>query len=92
MPQQIQGSSLKTNTKNEISMKDFWILNALSSILAFMKTKLMNMCNECVVAGQNLFLGPTIHLPRLEYCFQFHHSHLTNVVYYFFRTHYQKEQ
>ena len=23
-------------------------------------------CDECVVDGQNVFLGPTIHLPRLE--------------------------
>ena len=30
-------------------------------------------CDECVIAGQNVFLGPTIHLPLPDYCFESHH-------------------
>ena len=33
------------------------------------------MCDECVVADQNMFLGLTIHLLRLEYHFPSHHSY-----------------
>ena len=36
--------------------------------------------DECVAAGQNVYLGPTIHLPRRELCFESHHLYLTHVV------------
>ena len=49
-------------------------------------------CDECVVACQNVFLGPTIHLPRPEYYFESHHSYSTNVLYYSFRIRVQKQQ
>ena len=37
-------------------------------------------CEECEVAGQNVFLGPTIHLPRPECLAESHRSHLEHVV------------
>ena len=43
-----------------------------------------DVCDECVVAGQNVFLGLIIHLPRLEYYFEPHHSYSANVVCYSF--------
>ena len=38
-------------------------------------------CDECVVAGQNVFLGPTIHLHRPDCCVESHHLHLLHAVY-----------
>ena len=35
----------------------------------------------CVVAGQNVYLGPTIQLIRPEFCFESQRSYLTHVVY-----------
>ena len=37
-------------------------------------------CDECVFAGQNVFLGPTTHLPRPECFFESHHLRLMHVV------------
>ena len=37
-------------------------------------------CDECVVAGQNVFLGPTIHLPRHECFVESHHFHLSFLI------------
>ena len=37
-------------------------------------------CDECVVAGQNVFQGPTIHFPRLECCVESHHLHSIHLV------------
>ena len=50
------------------------------------------ICDECVAAGQNVFLAPTIHLPRPEYCFESHHSHLIYVIQYCFQKLLQKGQ
>ena len=47
-------------------------------------------CDKCVVAGQNVYLGPTIHLPRPKYCFESQHSYLPSVVYYSFRIRFQR--
>ena len=30
-------------------------------------------CHKCVIVGENMFLGPTIHLPRLRYFLECHH-------------------
>ena len=47
-------------------------------------------CDECVLAGQNVFLGPTIHLPRPECCVKSHHLHLIHLVYCCFQMRLQK--
>ena len=36
----------------------------------------LSPCNECLNAGQDVFLGPTIHLRCPKYCFESHLSHL----------------
>ena len=41
----------------------------------------MGDCDECVLTGQNVFQGPTIHLPRLDSCVESHHLHLMRLVY-----------
>ena len=41
---------------------------------------LCDSCDECVIAGRNEFLGPIIHLPRLQNCFASHHSLLMFLV------------
>ena len=48
-------------------------------------------CDECVVAGQNVLRGPTIHLPRLECCVKSHHLHLIHLVYFCFQMRFQKK-
>ena len=45
-------------------------------------------CDECVLAGQNVFQGPTIHLPRLECCVESQHFDLIHLVYCCFRMHF----
>ena len=37
-------------------------------------------CDECVVAGQNVFLGPTNHLSCPKYFFESRHLYITHVV------------
>ena len=37
--------------------------------------------DERVFASQNVFLGPTIHLPHPEYYVESHHLHLIHVVF-----------
>ena len=48
-------------------------------------TNCMLTCDDCVTAGQIVFLGPTIHSPRPEYCFEFYHSYLIYVIHYCFQ-------
>ena len=38
-------------------------------------------CDECVIAGQNVFLGPTIHLSHLGSFPESHHSSLNHDMY-----------
>ena len=52
--------------------------------------KRVQHCDNYVVAGQNVFLGPTIHLPRLEFSVESHHSHLIHLVYCCFQMRFQK--
>ena len=40
----------------------------------------VDQCDECVVAGQNVFLGPANHLSRPKYYFESRHSYITHVV------------
>ena len=42
------------------------------------------LCYEFVVAGQNVFPGPAIHLPRPECCVESHQLHLILLVYHRF--------
>ena len=48
------------------------------------------ICAECVIARRNVLLGPTIHLLRLEYYVESHHSYRTHVVYEFVQKRFQK--
>ena len=50
----------------------------------------LSPCDECVFAGQNVFLGPTTHLTRPECCFESHHLHLIHVVHCCFQMCFQK--
>ena len=68
------------------SVKSFAHFNAIETKKFF----LIGNCDECVIAGQNVFLGPTIHLPRPEFYFESHHLYLTHVVYHSFRIGFQK--
>ena len=53
---------------------------------------MLYLCDECVVAGQNVYLGPTIHLPRPEGYFESHHSRSVHEMFCFFRTRSRKWQ
>ena len=48
-------------------------------------------CDECVFAGQNVFLGPKIHLPPPECYAEFQHLHLIHVVNCCFQMRFQKK-
>ena len=50
----------------------------------------LSYCDECVFAGQNVFLGGTIHLPCPEYCLQSHHSHMIYVIQNCFRMRFKR--
>ena len=50
----------------------------------------LSPCDECVLHGQNVFLGPTIPLPRLECCVESHHLHLIHLVRFFSRCVFKK--
>ena len=52
----------------------------------------LNCCEECVFAGHNVFLGPTIHLLCLECCFNSHNSHLIYVKHNSFQMRFQRGQ
>ena len=47
-------------------------------------------CDEYVLAGQNVFQGPTIHLPRLECCVESHRLHLLHLMCCCFQMRFQK--
>ena len=47
-------------------------------------------CEECVFAGQNVFLGSTTHLPRPECYVESHHLHLIYLVHCYFQMRFQK--
>ena len=67
------------------------ILKALPDLLQKSCFILRHIRDECVFDGQNVFLGPTIHLPCPEYSFESHHSHLMYVTHYYFQMRFQKE-
>ena len=48
-------------------------------------------CDECVFAGQNVFLGPTIHVLRPECFVESHYLHLIHVVCCCFQMRFQKK-
>ena len=58
-----------------------YLNNNMCYLEGFAELKKVSACDEFVFAGQNMFLGPTIHLPRLKCCFESHHSHLTHKLY-----------
>ena len=47
-------------------------------------------CDESVLAGQTVFLGPTTHLPRPEFYVESHHLHSIHIVYCCFQMRSQK--
>ena len=47
-------------------------------------------CDECVFAGRNVFLGPTIHLPRPKRYFESLRLRLIHLVHYCFQMRFQK--
>ena len=50
----------------------------------------LSTCDECVLAGQNVFLGPTNHLPRPIFYVESHHLRQIHVVYCCFQMRFQK--
>ena len=58
-----------------ILMQTFKIINIYKVLISG------TSCDECVVAGQNAFPGPTAHLPRPECCVESHHLRLIRQVY-----------
>ena len=76
---------------------DIFCLQLLNIELAYRKkpknipfSYLLCFCDECVLAGQNVFLGPTIHLPRLEGSVESHHLRLIHLVYCCFQMRFQR--
>ena len=56
-------------------------------------TKLRNeSCDKSMIAGQKVYLGPTIHLLRPEFCFDSHHSYIPHAAYFSVRIRFQKGQ
>ena len=49
------------------------VLRAIQGFFSFVRF-VLSACAQCVIAGQNLYLGPTIHLTRPGFCFESHHS------------------
>ena len=73
----------------------FWpfrtCLRPMSCPLCFL-TLTRYICDECVFAGQNVFQGPAIHLPRLDCYVKSHHLHMIHLVYWYccFQMRFQK--